>query len=1013
MSDPRNYTVGWICAISTEFVAARAFLDEVHDGPTEVARNDSNSYALGQLGNHNVVIAVLPDGEYGTTSAAVVARDMLHSFPNIRIGLMVGIGGGAPSSKHDIRHGDIVVSSPRNGTGGVLQYDFGKSIQSQAFQETGFQNQPPTVLRTAVSGLRAMYEADGHQLDEDIKTILGQKPRLRKKYARPQPGSDRLYKSDIVHPPDTEGSCAEVCGNDPSQLKQRGERDEYDDNPMVHYGLIGSANQLMKDALLRDKLAAEKNVLCFEMEAAGLMNHFPCLVIRGICDYSDSHKNDEWHGFAAMAAAAYAKDLLRRIPPNKVEAETRVKEVLESLGERLDQIGSATGTIRTMVDSMSSDSHMEKFKIWLSPPDTSNNVNHARESRHEGTGSWFLNSTIFQEWKLGTLQHLWLHGLPGCGKTVLATTILDHVAHLNDRVTVDFFFDFSDATKQKPEDMCRSLAFQLYARRIEARKELDDLFKSHQSNRKQPTTQMIFECFQKMLQGIEKLCIIVDAVDECIKRTELLKWIQSIVSNPNLAHVQFLVTGRSEEEFVRGFKSIFGENNCIPLEKDSVNADIRSYISARLKESEEFKKWASTPSVLQSIQDEIGHKADGMFRWAACQLDSLEACLDREELQTALKSLPKDLDATYSRIIQNIPQHRKNKAIRLLQFLVCADRALTLQEAVDLIAVRIESGGGFNPEDRLPDPEDITRFCPSLITLVEASNFVKARVVLQLAHFSVKEYLLRHDAERFTKIGPSITITRTCLTYLTSVNKDVVGEILSQFPLAPYAAEILMQHAKPAESLGDVAAAMVCFLQNPTTLQMWATLSRSDYPQVIPAVPEASSLYYASEQGLVATVKRLLSTPIDVNAKGGPRGNALCAAMDNREAEIVRMLLENGADANSQGSWYGSILCSAVGSQEKEITKMLLDRGADVNAQDSQFGNALCVAVVNQDKDIIQMLLDKGADVNARGRNFVNAICVAVIHQNKEIIQMLLDKGADVEAQDGYYRDTLHATFNS
>jgi nucleoside phosphorylase len=84
----------------------------------------------------------------------------------------------------------------------------------------------------------------------------------------------------------------------------------------------------MKDALVRDTLAAEKDVLCFEMEAAGLMNQFPCLVIRGVCDYSDSHKNKEWQGYAAMAAAAYTKDLLYRIPPNKVEAEKRIGELL-------------------------------------------------------------------------------------------------------------------------------------------------------------------------------------------------------------------------------------------------------------------------------------------------------------------------------------------------------------------------------------------------------------------------------------------------------------------------------------------------------------------------------------------------------------------------------------------------------------------------------------------------------------------------------------------------------------
>jgi nucleoside phosphorylase len=154
MSNPNDYTVGWICAISTEYVAAQAFLDEKQEGPEHVSVNDNNDYTLGKVGRHNVVIAVLPDGEYGTSSAVIVARDMLHSFPNIRIGLMVGIGGGVPSSKHDIRLGDIVVSAPRDGSGGVFQYDFGKTIQDQSFRTIGFLNQPPAILRTAMNGLK-------------------------------------------------------------------------------------------------------------------------------------------------------------------------------------------------------------------------------------------------------------------------------------------------------------------------------------------------------------------------------------------------------------------------------------------------------------------------------------------------------------------------------------------------------------------------------------------------------------------------------------------------------------------------------------------------------------------------------------------------------------------------------------------------------------------------------------------------------------------------------------------
>lgn len=82
----------------------------------------------------------------------------------------------------------------------------------------------------------------------------------------------------------------------------------------------------MKNDVLRDKLVNDKDVLCFEMEAAGLINHFPYLVIRGICEYSYTHRNNEWYGYAAMVAAAYAKDLLCRIPPSKIEAERKLSE---------------------------------------------------------------------------------------------------------------------------------------------------------------------------------------------------------------------------------------------------------------------------------------------------------------------------------------------------------------------------------------------------------------------------------------------------------------------------------------------------------------------------------------------------------------------------------------------------------------------------------------------------------------------------------------------------------------
>lgn len=322
--------MGWITAIKCEYVAAQAFLDHTHERPSNIPSQDPNDYAFGKMGSHNVVIAVLPMGGYGTASAANVATVMTQSFPNIRIALMVGIGGGAPSLKHDIRLGDIVVGIPGNGESGVLQYDFGKTIQGQSFQPTGFSNQAPVVLRNAVHGLAARYEIDGHGIHEAVTELLNEKPRLRRQYGRPDLTTDRLYKSDIVHHNDENTPCATSCGDDPYSLVVRSDRKERVDDPIIHYGLIASADKLMKDAKIRDQFVTQNDVLCFEMEAAGLVNHFPCLVVRGICDYADSHKSKEWQGYAAMVAAAYSKNLLNRLAPNQVEQETKVTVVLRA-----------------------------------------------------------------------------------------------------------------------------------------------------------------------------------------------------------------------------------------------------------------------------------------------------------------------------------------------------------------------------------------------------------------------------------------------------------------------------------------------------------------------------------------------------------------------------------------------------------------------------------------------------------------------------------------------------------
>lgn len=318
-SDPSSYTVGWVCALSTEFTAAQEQFDEEyepHESPEHREANDSNVYSFGKIKGHMVVVAVMPNGQYGAASAATVAKDMIRSFRNIRFGLMVGIGGGAPTKQHDIRLGDVVVSSPTPGQSGVFQYDFGKATK-EGFQHTASHNKPPPLLLAAVAGLKTQHERKGLQIHEKVSSIVTNNKRLMAKYGRPD-DQDSLFSPSVDH---KSAPCHEFCVTASTDLIDRKLRQEPMEIVEVHYGTIASGNTLMANAFKRDELASEANILCFEMEAAGLMDGFRCLIIRGICDYCDSHKNDNWQGYAAMTAAVYAKQILSRIRPETVARE--------------------------------------------------------------------------------------------------------------------------------------------------------------------------------------------------------------------------------------------------------------------------------------------------------------------------------------------------------------------------------------------------------------------------------------------------------------------------------------------------------------------------------------------------------------------------------------------------------------------------------------------------------------------------------------------------------------------
>lgn len=322
---PDDYTIGWISTLPVETAAAKLMLDTSHP-PLLRATTDQNSYIFGNIGAHNVVIASLPSGAYGNLSAATVGMQLLSSFPAIRFVFMVGVGSGVPCSNLDIRLGDVVVSQPTDTSGGVIQYDLGKTMGRGEFRRTGTLNRPPKAILTALTILQAHHFTKDNRITEFVSQIPKMTvPSKAIEFARPTQ-QDLLFQAEYDHvSTDTCFAC------DRSKTIPRPPREQL--GPVIHYGLIGSANQVVKDGQWRDQLAQDLGIYCVEMEAAGLMNDFPCLIVRGICDYADSHKNEKWRGYAAAVAAAYVKELLLTIPVDQINNSTTAHQNLSGSGE--------------------------------------------------------------------------------------------------------------------------------------------------------------------------------------------------------------------------------------------------------------------------------------------------------------------------------------------------------------------------------------------------------------------------------------------------------------------------------------------------------------------------------------------------------------------------------------------------------------------------------------------------------------------------------------------------------
>ncbi|KAF7136843.1 hypothetical protein CNMCM5793_006413 [Aspergillus hiratsukae] len=306
----KDYTVGWICTRPVEFAVAEAMLDEQHPALPQIG-NDSNAYTLGSIARHNVVLVCIPAGAMDTGAASTAVSGMLHSFPNIRIRLLVGIAGGVPNSHSDMRLGDVVVGSPIFGSGGIILLD----SNNDEVDEMGTLETPPRELGNALLTLQARHMRRKTEIPQYVQDMIEANPAMRLSFSAPDPEGDLLFSAGYTHT-HSDLQLPGCLSCDPSHVIAR---PPHRGNPAIHYGLIGWTKSVINNGLTRDAIASQRYMPSIELGTMGLINFFPCLVIRGIWNYLDSHKNRIWQRYAAATAAAYAKELLDTLPTTHVQ----------------------------------------------------------------------------------------------------------------------------------------------------------------------------------------------------------------------------------------------------------------------------------------------------------------------------------------------------------------------------------------------------------------------------------------------------------------------------------------------------------------------------------------------------------------------------------------------------------------------------------------------------------------------------------------------------------------------